>query len=141
MISAATEFHTAPGIIPDSALATRLGTRGARSWSREDTQACSCKVLLRIGKSLLWWQRCSYTGGNRNPSEAAKHCLHDGRIVPRGANQLRNPGLFRISEYNIGGFLANHVDRADNKVAGDARKNRSVYYSQTPCSMHAKVAA
>jgi hypothetical protein len=62
-------------------------------------------------------------------SEAAKHCLHDGRIVPRGANQLRNPGLLGISEYDIGGFLANHVDRADDKVAGDARKNRSVYNS------------
>ena len=46
-----------------------------------------------------------------------------------------------LREYDIGRFLADHVNRADDKKSRDARKHRSVHHAQSLRPMHAKIAA
>ena len=92
---------------PDSAVASWRDTGGARSWRREDTQACSLKVLSRIWQSAAALARIFRIAlAIASCLEAVKYCLHDGRIAPRGANhfQLRNSGSIAHSPARGSGF-------------------------------------
>ena len=57
---------------------------GARSWSREDTRACSDKVFSRVGQSVAAAARMvRKIPMIASRSEVAKHCLHDRRVARR----------------------------------------------------------
>ena len=54
---------------------------------------------------------------------------------------LSPPIEFRIRKDYICRFFSDHVHRAYDKEAGNARKHRSVDHAQPCCAMHPKVAA
>jgi hypothetical protein len=74
---------------PDWAVATGSAPRGARSWSVKTARSAAAKSLWALAVRCCGGNDVSHTSGDRNPSEAAKHCLHDGRIAPRGVNHSR----------------------------------------------------
>jgi hypothetical protein len=62
--------------------------------------------------------------------------------TPRSAAQSRAPTPPASGSQNyVRGFFGNHVDRAGDKEAGDARENRGVDDPQSRGAMHAEVAA
>jgi hypothetical protein len=112
--------------------------RGARSWSREDTQACSDTVFSPVGQSVATVAgMVRKTPMIASRSEAAKHCLQDGRIAPRGG-LLRIPGnvkahapavTARFRTLGLVKFIENFSDRcawhAEAGVGNDKFKPRS----------------
>ncbi len=61
---------------------------------------------------------------DRTPPEAAKHCLHDGRIAPRrGHSQLPNSGLNFTGRLEvIDSALKNLAQILGGKIIGDSQR-------------------